>query len=141
MIRTYSELIQIPTFIERYRYLKLGGKIGEETFGWERAFNQRFYNSNEWRRFRNQIITRDLGCDLADPDHPFAASEKIIIHHMNPITIKDLANHTEFLMDPEYVIATRHRTHNAIHFGDESLLTEFELIERRPNDTCPWKCY
>lgn len=139
MIRTYSELIQIPTFIERYRYLKLGGKIGEETFGWERAFNQRFYNSNEWRRFRNQIITRDFGCDLADQDHPFAAGEKIIIHHMNPITIKDLANHTEFLMDPEYVIATRHRTHNAIHFGDESLLTEFELIERQPNDTCPWK--
>lgn len=139
MIRTYSELIQIPIFIERYRYLKLGGKIGEETFGWERAFNQRFYNSSEWRRFRNQIITRDFGCDLADQDHPFATGEKIIIHHMNPITIKDLANHTDFLMDPEYVIATRHRTHNAIHFGDESLLIEFELVERRPYDTCPWK--
>lgn len=139
MIRTYTELIQIPTFIERYRYLRIGGKIGEETFGWERYFNQKFYNSDEWKAFRKDIIVRDLGCDLADPEHPFAKGEKVIIHHMNPINIRDIREGSEFLMNPEYVVAVRQLTHNAIHYGDESLLTEFELVERRPNDTCPWK--
>ena len=139
LIRTYTELIQIPTFVERYRYLKLGGKVGEETFGWERYLNQNFYTSREWREFRRSIILRDHGCDLADLDHEFAPGELVFIHHMNPIDTKDIVNHTEFLMNPEYVISTRKKTHDAIHYGDESLIFDYELIKRRPNDTCPWK--
>ena len=138
-IRTYTELIQIPTFIERYRYLKLGGKIGEETYGWERYLNQNFYNSYEWRQFRRQIIIRDFGCDLGVEGHEFAPGEIIFIHHMNPINTQDIVNQTEFLMNPEYVISCRKRTHDAIHYGDESLITPYELTVRAPNDTCPWR--
>ena len=138
-IRTYTELIQIPDFLGRYRYLKLDNRVGEETFGWERYLNQKFYNSNEWRQFRNMIITRDFGCDLADRDHEFAEGEKIYIHHMNPIATEDIVHHTEFLMNPEYVISCRKRTHTAIHFGDESAIMAYEPIVRFPNDTCPWK--
>ena len=137
-IRTYTELMQIPTFLERYRYLKLGGKVGDETFGWERYLNQKFYRSNEWRDFRRQIILRDHGCDLADPDHEFAEGERVIIHHMNPIDTKDIVYQTEYLMNPEYVISVRDRTHRAIHYGDDSLIMEYEPIIRRPGDTCPW---
>lgn len=139
LIRTYTELIKLPTFIERFRYLKLGGKVGQETFGCERYLNQHFYNSHEWREFRREIVLRDQGCDLADPDHPFGLGEKIYIHHMNPITTKDIVNQTEFLMNPEYVIACRKLTHDAIHFGDESLVTQYDYVARTPNDTCPWK--
>ena len=138
-IRTYSELISLPTFLERYRYLKLGGKVGEETFGWERYLNQKFYTSYEWRKFRREIILRDYGCDLADLDHPFGEYEKIFIHHMNPIDTKDIIDQTQFLMNPEYVISCRKRTHDAIHYGDESLITPYEFAVRTPNDTCPWK--
>ncbi len=138
LIRTYTELIQIPTFLERYRYLKLGGKVGEETFGWERYLNQKFYRSEEWRRFRRQIILRDHGCDLADLDHEFAEGERVIIHHMNPIDTKDIVYQTDYLMNPEYVISVRDRTHRAIHYGDDSLIMEYEPIIRRPGDTCPW---
>ena len=138
LIRTYTELIQIPTFLERYRYLKLGGKVGEETFGWERYLNQKFYRSEEWRRFRRQIILRDHGCDLADLDHEFAEGERVIIPHMNPIDTKDIVYQTEYLMNPEYVISVRDRTHKAIHYGDDSLIMEYEPIIRRPGDTCPW---
>lgn len=138
-IRSYTELIKIPTFIERYRYLKLDGKVGEETFGWERYLNQKFYNSYEWRRFREQIITRDYGCDLAMFGHDFADGELIYIHHMNPIDSTDILNRTEFLMNPEYVIACRDSTHKAIHYGDESSIIPYEPIQRFPNDTCPWK--
>lgn len=138
-IRTYTELIQIPDFLGRYRYLKLDNRVGEETFGWERYLNQKFYNSDEWRQFRNMIITRDYGCDLADRDHEFAEGEKIYIHHMNPITTEDIVHHTEFLMNPEYVISCRKRTHDAIHFGDETAIMAYEPIVRFPNDTCPWK--
>lgn len=141
LIRSYTELIKMPTFIERYRYLRLGGKVGEETFGWERYINQKFYNSDEWRQFRNMIITRDFGCDLADRDHEFAEGEKIFIHHMNPITVNDIVNKSDQLMNPEYVISCRKLTHDAIHFGDENLLAAFELTIRKPNDTCPWKNY
>lgn len=137
-IRTYTELMQIPTFLERYRYLKIGGKVGDETFGWERYLNQKFYRSNEWRDFRRQIILRDHGCDLADPDHEFAEGERVIIHHMNPIDTKDIVYQTEYLMNPEYVISVRDRTHRAIHYGDDSLIMEYEPIIRRPGDTCPW---
>ena len=137
-IRTYTELIQIPTFIERFRYLKLGGKVGEETFGWERYLNQRFYQSHEWREFRRQIILRDQGCDLGLEGYEFASGEMILIHHMNPIDTKDIVNQTEYLMNPEYVISVRKKTHDAIHYGDESLIMEYEPIVRRPGDTCPW---
>lgn len=139
-IRTYSELMQIPTFLERYRYLKLGGKVGEETFSWERYLNQHFYTSPEWRAFRRDIIIRDHGCDLADLDHEFAGGELVIIHHMNPIATYDIVYQTEYLMNPEYVISTRKRTHDAIHYGDESMIVDYEPIIRRPNDTCPWRC-
>lgn len=138
-IRTYSELIQIPDFLERYHYLKLGGKVGEETFGWERYLNQKFYNSVEWKNFRREIIIRDNGCDLAHSDHEFGEHEKIFIHHMNPIDVTDIVNQTEYLMNPEYVVSVRKRTHDAIHYGDDSMLIECEPVIRRPNDTCPWR--
>lgn len=139
MIRTYTELIKLPDFISRYEYLRLGGIVGEDTFGYDRWINQDFYTSKEWRKFRNEIISRDLGCDLACKDRPFLQGETVIIHHMNPIDKNDILNHTEFLMDPEYVIATTNNTHNAIHYGDRSLLKVFEQVIRRPNDQCPWK--
>lgn len=139
VIRTYTELIQLPDFISRYEYLRLGGKVGEDTFGYDRWLNQDFYTSKEWRKFRREIISRDLGCDLACKDRPFLQGETVIIHHMNPIDKNDILNHTEFLMDPEYVIATSSETHNAIHYGDRSLLKVFEPTIRTPNDVCPWK--
>lgn len=139
LIRTYTELMQIPNYIDRYRYLRLGGKVGEETFGWERYLNQTFYKSDEWRSFRREIIIRDHGCDLADFDHEFAEGEIIYVHHMNPIDVNDIVNATRFLMNPEYVISCRKLTHDAIHYGDESLLIPYELTARTPNDTCPWK--
>lgn len=139
-IRTYTELIQLPTFIERFRYLKLGGKVGEETFGWERYLNQDFYRSTEWRAFRREIVIRDHGCDLGLDGYEFAEGEIIFIHHMNPIDTHDILYQTKFLMNPEYVISVRGRTHQAIHYGDESMIMEFEPIIRTPNDTCPWRC-
>lgn len=140
-ILTYTELIKLPTFLERYRYLKLGGKVAEETFGWERYLNQSFYRSREWKDFRREIIIRDNGCDLGVPGYEFADGEKIIIHHMNPINTNDIVYASEYLMNPEYVICTRKRTHDAIHYGDESLILAYEPVVRRPNDTCPWKNY
>lgn len=135
-IRTYSELILIPTFIERFRYLKLGGKVGEETFGFDRYLNQQFYRSREWKKIRDEVIIRDCACDLGIPDREIPS--RIIIHHMNPITKYDIINQTEYLLNPEYMICTLKRTHDAIHYGDESLLFD-GLIERSKNDTCPWK--
>jgi len=139
MIRTYTELMQLPDFISRYEYLRLGGKVGEDTFGYDRWLNQDFYTSKEWRKFRREIISRDLGCDLACKDRPFLQGEVVVIHHMNPIDKNDILNHTEFLMDPEYVIATSDTTHRAIHYGDESILKVFEPTLRKPNDQCPWR--
>lgn len=139
MIRTYSELISIPDFLSRYEYLRIGGSVGEDTFGYDRWLNQDFYASNEWRKFRRSIISRDLGCDLACKDRPFLTGEKVIIHHLNPIDKNDIVNHTEFLMDPEYVIATSDTTHRAIHYGDRSLLKAFEPTIRTLDDTCPWR--
>ena len=139
MIRTYSELISIPDFLSRYEYLRIGGSVGEDTFGYDRWINQDFYTSNEWRKFRRSIISRDLGCDLACKDRPFLTGEKVIIHHLNPIDKNDIVNHTEFLMDPEYVVATSDTTHMAIHYGDRSLLKVFEPTVRTINDTCPWR--
>lgn len=135
-IRTYSELITIPTFEERYKYLKIGGKVGEETFGFERYLNQEFYKSHEWQSIRRQVIVRDLGCDLGIKDREIHG--KIIVHHMNPITIDDIIEASDFLLNPEYLICTLKSTHDAIHYGDESLLIKAP-VERTKNDTCPWK--
>ena len=136
IIRTYSELIKLPTFEERYEYLKLDGKVGEETFGFDRYINQEFYRSNEWLKVRDFVIVRDGGCDLAIEDREIVG--KILVHHMNPITIDDVLNRSEFLLDPEYLISTIKNPHDAIHYGDSSLLITAP-IERRKNDTCPWR--
>ena len=135
-IRTYSELITIPTFRGRYEYLKLKGLVGQETFGYDRYINQVFYKSREWIDIRDYVIVRDNGCDLGIPGHEI--HERILIHHMNPITKEDILQRSEFLLDPEYLISTIKVTHDAIHYGDENLLME-EPIIRTENDTCPWK--
>lgn len=135
-IRTYTELMKLRTFRERFEYLKLDGLVGEETFGFERYLNQQFYHSWEWRRIRDQVIARDLGCDLAMEGYEI--HEQILIHHMNPITVADIRHSTEFLVDPDYLICVTKNTHTAIHYGDASMLIT-EPIERTPNDTSPWK--
>lgn len=135
-IKTYSELIQIPTFIERFRYLQIGGKVGIETFGHNRYLNQVLYSSDKWKRFRRDIILRDKGLDLACEG--FDITGPIMVHHIDPITLEDVLNRHPKIFDPENVISTWLRTHNAIHYGDESLLC-LGPIERVPNDTCPWK--
>ena len=136
IIRTYSELITLPTYEDRFRYLQLNGQVGKDTFGFDRYLNQNFYRSAEWKRLRNQIILRDNGCDLGVEGYEIHG--RIIIHHMNPITIKDIAHATDFLLNPEFLISTVHATHNAIHYGDESLLC-LGPVERTRHDTCPWK--
>ena len=138
-IKTYSELITIPTFEERFQYLKLDGRVGEETFGSDRYLNQKFYTSREWQDIRNHVIVRDHGCDLAMLDREIPDGVKILIHHMNPITAKDIVHRSEFLIDPEFLISTIKLTHDAIHYGDERLLMLSAPVERRPNDTCPWR--
>lgn len=136
-IKTYSELITFETFEERYEYLRLDGVVGEETFGFDRYLNQEFYQrSQEWKRIRDLVIIRDQGCDLGIDGREIHG--KIIVHHMNPITKDDLLNRTPFLLDPEYLICTLKSTHDAIHYGDENLLMKGP-IERKPNDTCPWR--
>lgn len=135
-IRTYSELSRIPTFEGRYEYLRLVGNVGEETFGFDRYLNQVFYRSAKWKRIRDHVIVRDNGCDLGVEGHEIHG--RIIIHHMNPITINDLEKETDFLLDPEFLISTIHNTHNAIHYGDKSLLIA-EPVIRTINDTCPWR--
>ena len=135
-IRTYSELITLSTFEERYKYLQLSSSIGEETFGFDRYLNQNFYRSKEWKRIRDFVIIRDNGCDLGVEDRTIHG--KIIIHHMNPIRTKDIQDVSDYLLDPEYLICTTHQTHNAIHYGDENLLVR-NPIERTANDTCPWR--
>jgi hypothetical protein len=135
-IRTYSELITLPTFKERYEYLRLGGVVGEETFGFDRYLNQLFYRSDEWKKIRDKVIIRDNGCDLGIEGHDIRS--RIIIHHMNPITKADILQRSDFLLNPEYLICTIKSTHDAIHYGDESLLITTP-IERYKNDTCPWR--
>lgn len=137
IIRTYSELKELKTFEERFKYLKLGGVVGAETFGFDRYFNQKFYTTTEWKQLRNHIIVRDLGCDLGCEDHEIFG-QRIVIHHMNPIDLEDIEKKSDFLLNPEFLITTIHSTHNAIHYGDESLIITAP-IERRRNDTCPWK--
>ena len=140
-IKTYSELITIPTFIERYRYLRLGGVVGEETFGFDRYLNQIFYKSKEWLSIRDYVIVRDTGnndycLDLGMDGHEIRG--RILIHHMNPINKEDILRRSEYLLDPEYLICTTKNTHDAIHYGNESLLVTAP-IERTKNDTCLWR--
>ena len=136
-IKTYDELIKLPTFEERFEYLKIGGRVGVETFGYDRYLNQIFYKSDEWKSIRNYVITRDNGCDLGVPGREIAGN-RILVHHINPITKEDILNRSEFLLDPKYLITTVKLTHDAIHYGDESLLMK-DPIERSKNDTCPWR--
>lgn len=136
IIRTYSELITIPTFKERYEYLRIGGRVGKDTFGFDRYLNQVLYKSKEWKHVRNIVIERDNGCDLAVEG--YEVYDNIIVHHMNPITMEDLLYRRDYVLDPEYLVSTVHNTHNAIHYGDDSLIFT-TLTERRPNDTCPWR--
>ena len=136
MIRTYSELIGIESFLDRYFYLKLHGKVGEETFGLDRYVNQQLYKSRRWRNVRSQVIIRDNGCDLGVDGHEL--DNYIVIHHMNPITLEDIEYDRDEIYDPEYLICCSSRTHQAIHFGDEGLLPK-EFIARKPGDTCLWR--
>lgn len=138
IIRTYSELITIPTFEERYRYLRLGSKIGEMTFGFDRYLYENFLKSDEWLSIRDLVIIRDNGCDLAMEDREIKGKSRIIVHHMNPISKEDILTRSKFLLNPEYMITTIKNTHDAIHYGDESLLITTP-IDRCKNDTCPWR--
>ena len=135
--RSYSELIALPTYQERFNYLKLAGRVGADTFGFDRYLNQHLYQRNpRWKKTRDKVIIRDNGCDLGIEGREIFG--KIIVHHMNPITMDDILNDRDWIYDPEFLICTAHITHNAIHYGDERLLM-LDPKERTPNDTCPWK--
>jgi len=136
-MKTYSEMIKLKTFEERYDYLKLDGSVGFETFGSERYLNQRFYTTPEWRTARRKAIVRDHGCDMGIEDRPI--NSKIIIHHIDPITIDDVLNRSSKLFDLDNLICVSFDTHLAIHYGDRGLLTPTKPIERTPNDTSPWR--
>ena len=135
-IRTYSELITIPTFEERFEYLQLKGSVGKDTFGYDRYLNQVLYRSPEWKRLRNQIIIRDCGCDLACDGYDIY--DKVLIHHLNPITVEDVLARSRKVFDPDNLVCVSHNTHNAIHYGDMDLLVTGPII-RTKNDTCPWR--
>ena len=135
-MKTYKEMSRLKTFEERYEYLRLNGAVGEDTFGFDRFINQRFYRSAEWRSVRDRVIIRDDGCDLGDPDHPIQG--RVIIHHMNPARVEDFNDNPEYLLNPDYLVCVSHNTHNAIHYGDENLLPK-KWEPRTPNDTCLWK--
>ena len=136
MTRNYKKMKKLSTFEERFEYLKLHGSVGNDTFGFDRIFNQQFYKSSEWKRIRDIVIIRDNGCDLGIEGHDIFG--KILIHHMNPISIEDIRNSTDFLLNPDYLICVSHETHNAIHYSNESLIHKAP-IERTKNDTCPWR--
>lgn len=137
-MKTYQELIALPTFKERYDYLKTPRRIGDETFGFERWLNQVLYKSSEWRRTRENIIIRDNGCDLGIIDRPITG--KIIVHHMNPISIEDIRNRNlDLILNPDYLISCSHNTHEAIHYSSESILSPDSFNERKPGDTILWR--
>lgn len=136
MIRCYNDLIQLKTFEERFRYLKINGKVGEETFGLDRYINQQLYKSQRWRSTRSKIIIRDDGCDLGIDGRQL--DDYIVVHHMNPIALEDIEEERDIVFDSNYLICCSTRTHRAIHFGDENLLIRDPVI-RRPNDTCLWR--
>lgn len=135
--RCYSELSKLTTFEERFRYLMLNGNVAEDTFGFDRYLNQAFYRSKEWKSIRNFVIMRDGGCDLGIDG--LYIHDRIIIHHMNPITIKDIIQRNPKILDPEYLISVSHKTHNGITYGDDSALGYYNIPDRKPNDTTPWK--
>ncbi len=135
-MRTYSELSTFHSFEERYQYLRLDGIVGVQTFGFERYLNQQFYKSKEWKTIRDAVIIRDNGCDLGIEGYELHG--RILIHHMNPISLQDILEQSNKLLNPAYLICVSHITHNAIHYGDEKLLVQTP-IQRLPNDTCPWK--
>ena len=135
--KSYSEMITMSEFDDRFRYAKLDGQVGMDTFGFDRYLNQQFYRSKEWKRLRDQIIIRDNGCDLGVPGHEI--SGKIYIHHLNPLSLEDITESTEKLFDPDNLVCVSAETHNAIHYGDESILEKNKIVERSPGDTCPWK--
>ena len=136
MIRTYSELCQIPSYKERFEYLKLDGVVGKATFGSKRYLNQKFYTSDEWKRVRDIVIVRDLGCDLGFPGYDIYG--QIQVHHMNPMIVEDVISHSSEILNPEFLICTSYQTHKAIHYGTEEMLV-LPPVERTKNDTCPWK--
>lgn len=138
-MKTYSELIQLKDYADRLEYLLLYSQVGDQTFGRDRILNQTFYSSPEWKRFRRQIIIRDHGCDLAHEDFPVTHSTKLLIHHINPITMNDIQNRSPRLMDPENVVCVTFETHQAIHFANKDLILMQSPIERTPNDTSPWR--
>lgn len=135
MMKTYSELTRYESFNERYRYLALGGSVGRETFGFDRWINQKFYRSSEWRRLRQEVILRDNGCDLGVEGYDI--HDRILVHHMNPITVQHIDDWDELVWNPDYMITTTHQTHNAIHYGDESLLPRL-FVPRTRGDTKLW---
>jgi hypothetical protein len=134
-IRTYSELRRLPTFDERFDYLVLRGEVGVTTFGFDRWINQRFYQSRQWQYVRDHVVFRDGACDLGIPGYEIHA--QLLVHHLNPVTAEALQHGEEWILDPEYLITTTHRTHNAIHYGDASLVRRLP-VERRPGDTKLW---
>lgn len=136
MMRTYTDLIKLPTFQERFKYLELNGVVGSDTFGFDRYLNQNFYTSQEWQRIKREVILRDNGCDLGVDGYTIFG--RVIVHHMNPISPEDILNQTDLLMNPEFLICVSHTTHNAIHYGSENLLPKGPA-DRKPNDTCPWR--
>lgn len=135
-MRTYQELISLSNFEDRFNYLRLNGEVGKETFGFDRIYNQKFYRSKEWKDIRNYVITRDLGCDLAISDREIPG--RIMVHHMNPISMEDIKHSSDYLLNPEYLITVSPMTHDAIHYSDESILLSTNIIERRPGDTKLW---
>ena len=135
-MKTYQEMMTYPTFEERFEFLRLNGRVGSDTFGFDRYLNQVLYRSPEWRRVRDRVILRDNGCDLGHPDYPIGG--RVIIHHMNPLTVEDVEERNPIIFDENMLICVSHNTHNAIHYGDSNLLPK-PPIERKPNDTCPWK--
>ena len=136
MVKSYSEMITLPTFEERFEYLRLKGFVGKDTFGHDRYLNQILYNSKEWKSTRNKIIIRDNGCDLACKG--FEIHGQVLIHHINPISVEDIVNRDPIVFDPENLVTTVHNTHNAIHYGDMGLLITTP-VERSKNDTIPWR--
>lgn len=136
MIKTYSDLRRLSTIEERYEYLKLGGTVGRDTFGYDRYLNQEFYRSALWRRVRKIVIARDLGCELGVDGWPIR--DQIYVHHMNPMIVEDLVTGNDDVLDPEFLICVSHDVHNAIHYGDNSAITRRKYVERRPGDTKLW---
>ena len=135
-MRTYTELSKLKTFKERFEYLQLNGVVGEDTFGFDRWMNQQFYHSKEWLDIKRQVLIRDEGRDLGLPGYEITG--RVLVHHMNPISKEDIIKRSAILLNPEYLICVSKRTHNAIHYGDDRILQP-AFVERRPNDTCPWK--